>query len=100
MWKSECIPLLERHANFQAITLLEHLQAKHEGQYPDRLLRTLQRRVKHWKATEGSEKEVMFMQVSNVNYLCRWTTIILAGLSRVNNHMDSPSVFIFECAFR
>ena len=30
--------------------------------YPDSILRTLQRRIQHWRVTEGPKKEVMFMQ--------------------------------------
>src|SRR5690606_29145945 len=47
----------------QALTLLEWLQERYPGQYPDKLLRTLQRRVKDWRARFGPEHEVMFPQV-------------------------------------
>jgi DNA-binding XRE family transcriptional regulator len=47
----------------QALTLLEWLQERYPGQYPDKLLRTLQRRVKDWRARFGPEQEVMFPQV-------------------------------------
>jgi hypothetical protein len=51
----------------QPITLLEYLQEKYLDEkgtphYSDQLLRTLQRRVKLWKAIEGPKKEVMFRQ--------------------------------------
>jgi len=46
----------------QALTLLEWLQERYPGQYPDKLLRTLQRRVKDWRARFGPDKEVMFPQ--------------------------------------
>jgi hypothetical protein len=51
----------------QPITLLEYLQEKYvddQGNpiYPDKMLRTLQRRIKTWKALYGPEKEVMFRQ--------------------------------------
>jgi transposase InsO family protein len=36
--------------------------ADHPGRYPDRLLRSLQRRVAHWRATEGPERELIFRQ--------------------------------------
>jgi len=45
-----------------AITLLEHIQYKYPGEYPDKLLRTLERRVRDWRAIEGPEKEVIFRQ--------------------------------------
>jgi transposase InsO family protein len=49
--------------DLQALTLLEWLQERYPGQYPDSLLRTLQRRVKDWRARFGPEREVMFPQV-------------------------------------
>jgi len=62
VWESELLPLLEKTPNLQAITLLEYLQDQWPNRYPDSLLRTLQRRVKQWRAVEGPEKEVMFRQ--------------------------------------
>jgi hypothetical protein len=62
VWASILEPMLEQAPALQAITLLEHLQSLHPDQYDDKLLRSLQRRVKTWKATKGPEKEVMFRQ--------------------------------------
>ena len=53
---------LERDPALQALTLLEWLQSRYPGEYPDTLLRTLQRRVKTWRARHGPAKEVMFPQ--------------------------------------
>ncbi len=63
VWATELLPQLERDPKLQALTLLEWLQDRHPGQYPDKLLRTLQRRVKAWRACHGPAKEVMFPQV-------------------------------------
>ncbi len=62
VWNKDLVPLLEQSPGLQAITLLEHIQNKYEGQFPDKLLRTLQRRVRKWKALHGPEKEVIFRQ--------------------------------------
>jgi hypothetical protein len=62
VWQIELVPLLEKSPKLEARTLLEELQKRYEGQYPDKLLRTLQRRVKQWKAVSGPEKEVIFRQ--------------------------------------
>jgi hypothetical protein len=62
VWALELAPLLEAHPHLEAITLLEALQERYPGSYPDKLLRTLQRRVKHWRALYGRDKEVMFRQ--------------------------------------
>ena len=62
VWQTQLAPLLEQHPKLQAITLLEYLQNNHGGDYPDSVLRTLQRRVKQWRALQGPDKEVMFRQ--------------------------------------
>ena len=62
VWDSELVPLLEKAPGLCALTLLEHLQYQHPEQYPDNLLRTLQRRVKKWRAVSGMDKEVIFRQ--------------------------------------
>lgn len=54
--------MLQQMPSLRATTLLEELQRLHPGRYPDRLLRSLQRRVAHWRATEGPERELMFRQ--------------------------------------
>jgi len=54
--------LLEAAPGWEARTLFEELQRRHPGQFDDGQLRTLQRRVKHWKATRGPDKEVFFAQ--------------------------------------
>jgi hypothetical protein len=46
----------------EAKTLFEALQRKYPGQFADGKLRTLQRRFKHWRATDGPEREVFFAQ--------------------------------------
>ena len=45
-----------------AITLLRKLQDDHPDDYPDDVLRTLQRDVRQWRALEGPGKEVSFPQ--------------------------------------
>ncbi|MFI3190650.1 MAG: hypothetical protein QX190_13965 [Methylococcales bacterium] len=54
--------LLEKEAQLTGLTLWEYLEDEHAGQFPFSLLRTLQRRVKHWKATQGADKVVIFRQ--------------------------------------
>jgi len=46
----------------EAKTLFEALQREHPGEFADGQLRTLQRRIKRWRATEGPEREVYFPQ--------------------------------------
>jgi hypothetical protein len=54
---------LERAPGLQAQTLLAWLQERYPGQFGNELLRTLQRRVRQWRALAGPAKEVFFAQV-------------------------------------
>ena len=63
VWDTVLVPLLESTPNLASTTLLEHIQDLHPGQYPESILRTLQRRVSQWKAVYGPEQEVIFRQL-------------------------------------
>jgi hypothetical protein len=60
---SEVEALLDSDSRLEAKTLFDWLQREHPGRFADGQLRTLQRRVKVWRATEGPAKEVFFAQV-------------------------------------
>ena len=62
VWDDELVPLLEAEPALQARTLLEELQRRHGDRYGDEVLRTLQRRVRAWRAEHGAEKEIFFAQ--------------------------------------
>jgi len=61
---------LEASPGLQAKTLFEWLQRKYPGRFQDGQLRTFERRVKAWRATEGPAKEVFFDQVHHPGRLC------------------------------
>lgn len=54
--------LLEVNPGLEAKTLFDYLQRRYAGRFADGQLRTLQRRLKVWRATEGPAKEVFFAQ--------------------------------------
>ena len=62
IWDAELVPLLEKEPRLTGLTLWEYLDDQHAGQFPYQVLRTLQRRVKHWKATQGPDKVAIFRQ--------------------------------------
>lgn len=62
IWESELVPLLAKEPKLTGLTLWEYLDDNYPGDYPYKLLRTLQRRVKHWRATQGPDNPVMFRQ--------------------------------------
>jgi hypothetical protein len=63
IWDSEIVPLLQRAPGLNSVTLLEEMERRYPARFGPNLLRTLQRRVRTWKALEGEEKEVFFAQV-------------------------------------
>lgn len=63
-WQSDIVPLLEADPDrsLQATTVLDVLIEKHPEIYSDKHLRTLQRRMRDWRALHGPEREVFFPQ--------------------------------------
>jgi hypothetical protein len=78
--------MLKQQPKLEAMTLFEHLQEQHPGQYQT-VLRTLQRRVSEWKMLNGVPKELMFelrhnpgeMGLSDFTQL-KGVTITIAGM--------------------
>jgi len=62
VWDIEVIPLLRTDAQLNAVTLLEELQRRHPGEYDTSVLRTLQRRMRQWRARHGAERDIYFAQ--------------------------------------
>jgi hypothetical protein len=62
VWVAELLPLLQTSPHLSAVTLLEELQRRHPGEYGSGTLRTLQRRLRQWRATHGRERQVFFAQ--------------------------------------
>jgi len=64
IWTSEIVPMLKagEHDGLQAKTILEVLIEKHPDTFSSKHLRTLQRRVRDWRALNGPDKEVVFPQ--------------------------------------
>jgi hypothetical protein len=62
VWDSEVVPLLERAPALMAVTVLEELQRRHPERFGESVLRTLQRRLRRWRAEHGTECEIFFSQ--------------------------------------
>lgn len=71
---------LDLNSGLEAKTLFEDLQRRVPGQFADGQLRTLQRRVKLWRATEGPGREVYFAQVHHPGELCQSDFTDMNGL--------------------
>ena len=61
---------LEINPGLQAKTLFDFLQRDFPGKFTDGQIRTLQRRIKVWRALEGPSKEVFFPQIHKPGDLC------------------------------
>ena len=61
--------MLEINAGLDAKTIFEDLQRRNSGRFADGQLRTLQRRIKVWRASEGPAKEVFFPQLHHPGQL-------------------------------
>ena len=62
LWESGILPLLAAHPGLRPVALLEEMQARHPDRDWRRLRRTLERRVRAWRAEHGPDCEVMFRQ--------------------------------------
>lgn len=62
---------LEQEPALEAKTLFEVLCEAHPGRYEPGQLRTLQRRVRQWRAQRGPAREVMFTQVHRPGEACQ-----------------------------
>ena len=65
VWNDAIEPLLQRDLEgaLQATTVLEWLEERYPGEFSLAHLRTLQRRLRDWRALHGPEQEVFFPQV-------------------------------------
>jgi hypothetical protein len=62
---------LQAHPGLEAKTLFAALQRQYPERFADGQLRTLQRRVKQWRALEGPAQEVFFAQQHRAGELCQ-----------------------------
>lgn len=82
-------PMFELNPGLEAKTVFQYLQREHPGALTDNQLRTLQRRVKKWRALEGPGQEIFFPQVHQPGELSESDF----------SHMDFLGVTIAGCRF-
>ncbi len=73
--------LEDTQATLEAKTIFEYLQRAYPGKYHDGQLRTLQRRIKAWKALYGPSKEVFFSQHY---YPGQWACSDFTSMNKLN----------------
>ena len=81
---------LELNPGLEAKALFEHLQRGHPGRFSDGQLRTLQRRIKVWRALEGPAREVYFPQEHHPGELAQsdFTDMKALGVTIRGQHFD------------
>lgn len=62
VFETEVVPLLEAAPGLRPIAIFEELRRRH-GDLPFGSRRTLERRIRSWRAVHGPDREVMFRQV-------------------------------------
>ncbi|MGC9128745.1 MAG: IS21 family transposase [Acidithiobacillus sp.] len=61
-WETEVLPLLRQAPGLLATTILDELHRRHPEDISGSHLRTLQRRIRDWRALEGPDQEIFFPQ--------------------------------------
>jgi hypothetical protein len=64
VWVEEIEPLLRRDTDgvMRATTILEWLEEKYQGRFNQGQIRSLQRRLRDWRAIHGPDREIFFPQ--------------------------------------
>jgi len=81
---------LEAEPRLRAFTLFAWLQEQHPGTFPDSQRRTFERRVRHWRSTQGPQREVIFPQVHRPGVLAAsdFTTMNSLGVTIAGQPLD------------
>jgi hypothetical protein len=81
---------LKQSPGLQPKTIFQWLQRQHPGRFQQGQLRTLQRRIKRWRATAGPAKEVYFDQVHHPGDLCAsdFTHMSSLGITSAGQSFD------------
>ena len=88
--------LLAKNGGLQAKFIFQYLQRLHHGRYQDGQLRTLQRKVKIWRATEGPPKIVMFEQTHHPGKLSASDFTSMDALSiTINRELFRHKIYHF-----
>jgi transposase InsO family protein len=62
IFDAEIVPMLEAAPGLRPIAVFEEMQRRHP-ELPERVRRTMERRIRQWRALNGKERDVIFRQV-------------------------------------
>jgi hypothetical protein len=71
----------DTQATLEAKTIFQYLQRAYPGKYHNGQLRTLQRKIKRWKALDGPSKEIFFSQIY---YPGQWSCSDFTSMNKLN----------------
>lgn len=94
---TELVPFLENEPEVEATTLLAYLSERYPNRFSDSHLRTLQRRVKTWRAVDGSPKEVFFEQRHLPGHQAQSDFTCFNELNITINRQPFPHLFYHFC---
>ena len=61
LWEAEIVPMLMAAPGIRAVAVFEEMRRRHP-ELPEGVRRTLERRIRQWRALHGPEQDVMFSQ--------------------------------------
>jgi hypothetical protein len=61
LWEAEILPLLKATPELRAIAVFDEMRRRHP-ELPEGVRRTIERRIRQWRALHGPEQDVMFAQ--------------------------------------
>jgi len=62
IFDAEIVPLLEAAPDLRAVAIFEEMQRRHRA-LPEGVRRTMERRIRAWRALHGADREVIFRQI-------------------------------------
>ena len=62
VWESEVVPMLKAHPGLRSVAIFEEIRRRRPD-LADNVRRTMERRIRTWRAQFGPEQEVIFRQV-------------------------------------
>ena len=86
---TEVVPMLKTAPELRAVAIFEEMQRRHAG-LPAGVRRTLERRIRSWRALHGAEQEVIFRQVHEPGRmgLSDFTDMAELGVTIVGEQLD------------
>ena len=61
IWEAEVVPLLVKTPDIRAVAVFDEMRRRHP-ELPEGVRRTLERRIREWRALHGPERDVIFRQ--------------------------------------